>query len=191
MCAAVETDGGVAVAWDTAVTAGGWIDHGDPKAWKPRPWLGLALSGLVAAEQDIRFRWTPPTAQPADLERWVHVDLVDAWRELLGRWEVDQDEHGHAREPYVGIAALVCAGGLVWSIDGELSVHRSRRGYHAIGSGAAWAEGALWREMHAGGWPDRPDAERAAREAVLAACEHAEGLRVSDAPGGLWVPSAV
>lgn len=133
--AAVEVRDGVAVATDTQVTAGEEIWYGAQKAFMPRPWLLVASTGSPVVFQKIRYRMKWPTTPPEDPYAWLVGEFVYDYWHALKVADLRYEQHNSDM--------LLAWGGLVWWVDWSGGVYRDERGYVAMGSGAAWAQGAL------------------------------------------------
>jgi ATP-dependent protease HslVU (ClpYQ) peptidase subunit len=136
----IETTSGVVMGCDSFTG-----DHHDsnvmagPKVFERNGWIvGVAGSSRIANLLEYVFKW--PRAPKTDDDGAV-VRLALAMVRLLGDDELccakDDGEKG------LQSTMLVGTGSRLYLLGGDLGVDRSRFGYHAIGGGAAEAQGAL------------------------------------------------
>lgn len=160
--AALETPRGVWVAWDSRLSDDdGTADQHGQKVWTcPGP-MAIGAAGDAAPTQRLMYADAPVPPAVGELERWACVTLPP-WLE----------EHDAKGTPLL-LAVRAC----VLVVDSHGFAWRSEHGYAAIGSGAAYALGAL--AASSGNPQHRVEA------AVRAACRH----HVTCAPPvrSLWV----
>jgi len=156
----VDRSGRCWLAGDTQVSAGD--ERTSDALRKTRRCSGIVLGACGAlgpVQAVLSGRWVPRWEPGWLPEAWVADELREA---LSGRLM------GHSGD----VALLVGVGGELWYADRECS-HSYPHGYAAIGTGAAWALGALTVLWGARG---RPRPQTALRAAVRAAERHCSAV---------------
>jgi ATP-dependent protease HslVU (ClpYQ) peptidase subunit len=135
----VESEGGVWLGADSAISEGQLVDVSGGKIIK-RGSYAIASVGYARAEQVLaHYLDIPGPTSDEHVMSWAVTSLVPALKELAEErepWPGDDDD--------VGWSLLVGTCGVVLSIGSDYAVHRSQRGYQAIGSGSHVALGALY-----------------------------------------------
>jgi len=157
VCVAVAAGGRVLMGADSAVTGadGSQATLRDPKVFKAGSFV-VAAAGSGDWWHLLRYRVRWPRLKAADSEEAVRVQLVDA---LCNACQDNDVEPGNG-ETLLGIH------GRIYVLEGELVPVRLTTPYAAIGSGSAWALGALYAT---GDMPPR-DRIKLALEATAAHC---------------------
>jgi hypothetical protein len=144
----VETDGGVWLGADSCVSFDGLQDVAGGKLVNKGSWAA-AVVGYGRTDQLIRHELSiPGPVSDEHVMSWAITSLVPALRQLAsehGPWVpiLDADDLDE-RLQKVGFQALVAAAGVLLHVDEAFCVHRSNRGYFAIGAGGEVALGALY-----------------------------------------------
>ena len=150
--AAVETPRGVWIAWDSCISDDSAArDQWSGKVWTAGGPMAIGAAGDCAAMQRLSWSVQPVPPAAGELERWA-ADTIPAWL---------------AEHDATGTPLLIAVRACVLVVDEHGFCWRSAHGYAAIGSGAAYALGAL----AASGSHGRERAEAA----VAAACRHHVG----------------
>jgi ATP-dependent protease HslVU (ClpYQ) peptidase subunit len=147
---------------DTQATIGGHQRQlASPKVFR-RGTLVIGVSGPWKAAMHVgaRLALTPPT-DDADLDHWMATEFHDKTRALLEAAELWDEENGCSEATF-----LVGAGDQIFEVGCDLSVIRLAEDYNAIGSGYAYALGAIAAAKECTPWFQ---AESMARIAVEAA----------------------
>lgn len=138
----IECEGGVWLAADSGISEGSLIDVCGGKLIK-RGSYGIASVGYARAEQVLTHHLDlPGPVSDEHVMSWAVTSLVPALQSLAEDHEPWPDSS--AKDDDGGWALLVGACGVVISIGSDYAVHRSQRGYQAIGSGSHIALGALY-----------------------------------------------
>jgi ATP-dependent protease HslVU (ClpYQ) peptidase subunit len=163
--AAVEHPGGVLVGCDSCVAAGEVLDTLDhPKWFRRRGGLLVAYAGSVRVAQaaELSPRWRMQREGEGDVDYLVNV-VATAVRRAVNA--APGARNGEA-------CYLLAYRGRVYEMAGNCVVVRSAHGYGAIGSGEAYAKGALGALL-GGGTPPRD----ALRASLRLAERHAVGCK--------------
>lgn len=105
----------------------------------------VAGSGEVSPCDIIQHAWTPPriTAKDkSDLYHYMIATVMPSIRECLKKNGYNFDENNHENEG-TRFNLLISIHGELFEIDDQLGITRSGDGKYAVGSGAAYALGAL------------------------------------------------
>jgi len=161
VCVAVAAGGRVLMGADSAVTGadGSQATLRDPKVFRSGSFV-VAAAGSGDWWHLIRYRVRWPRLRAQDSEEAVRVQLVDA----LSLACQDCDVEPESGETLLGIH------GRIYILEGELVPVRLTTCYAAIGSGSAWALGALYATAQV------PPRERVAL-ALAAAAAHCATVR--------------
>jgi hypothetical protein len=119
------------IGGDACISGDGLKWATGPKVWQ----AGAFLAGFAGGSEychllQLRIKW--PASCPADLDRYMRVELPDYLRETCRRAGLDSPDG----------AALIVAPGSLWAFD-DFTCERAHEGYAAVGSGSAVALGAL------------------------------------------------
>lgn len=151
----VELESGCVIVADSRVTddSGRIYSHPVMKKIAKRGAILIAGAGEVAPCDIAQNIWTPPafTAKDKkDVYRYMITKAMPSLRRCLTEngYNFDEpiDKKGDMRFQF-----LMAVGGEIFDIDQDLAVMKDSKGYYAIGSGAAYALGAL----HAGATPEQ------------------------------------
>lgn len=151
---ALQGDGWCVMGWDSRIS--NTDDEGrsethvlsdsQKKVVQNGPWL-LGAAGDLRAINILSHNFSPPVPRPTlsnqALDKFVSTDFVPALRDTL-------EKAGYApiHKEYPGKAEfeselIVAVNGRVYSVDGDYSWITEASGLYAIGSGSAYAMGAL------------------------------------------------
>jgi len=101
----------------------------------------LAGAGEILPCDVIQHAWKPPRVTAKDKEDLYHfmvVKVVPSMRQCLKEYGYNFDEPGESRFQF-----LVSVSGELFELDDDLGITKSGNGHYAIGSGAAYALGAM------------------------------------------------
>jgi ATP-dependent protease HslVU (ClpYQ) peptidase subunit len=167
--AAVVHDSKVYLGGDSAGANNWEIDtRADAKVFV----LGEFLMGFTDSfrmGQLLRYTFTPPAlpdTENSDLFRYMVAEFVEATRECLKKGGYAKKEN----EREEGGTFLVGIRGHIFDICSDYQVEETADGYNAVGSGRAYAKGALFAST---GLPP----EKRIRMALKAAERHTPGVR--------------
>ena len=135
------------IAVDSRVTDddGRIYSHPDMMKYAERGSFVIAGSGEVLPCDIVQNMWTPPrllAADKANVYKFMITKVMPSLREVLTKNGYNFDEQQDKKEGERFHFLIACNGEL-FDVDQELSVTRDARGYYAIGSGGAYALGAL------------------------------------------------
>jgi ATP-dependent protease HslVU (ClpYQ) peptidase subunit len=134
---AVETPTGVEIACDSQATGGDKIQMEQSKVFHNNGALyGVAGLALLANELCHADLPKPPTDDTTD--RWVTRELIPALRGICETINLKRDDDGEYE-----MQLIVVANRRVYEIQGNCGWVRNSTGVYAIGSGTAFALGAL------------------------------------------------
>ena len=142
---------------DSQITddSGRKFSHPDMKKIAERGSFLIAGSGEVQPCDVAQLIWTPPkpTAKDKeDLYRFMVVKVMPSLRKCLTENGFDFNEgKGDGKADEQRFNFIMAVGGELFDVSDDLSVCRSEDGVYAVGSGAAFALGAL----HAGAKPQQ------------------------------------
>jgi ATP-dependent protease HslVU (ClpYQ) peptidase subunit len=136
----VESEGGVWLAADSAISEDGAIDLACSGKLIKRAGYGVATVGYARAADVLQhYLDLPGPVSDEHVMSWAVTSLVPALQTLAEDHEPwkgrDDDDDGWS--------LIVAACGVVLTVGADYAVHRSQRGYQAIGTGAAFALGSL------------------------------------------------
>lgn len=151
---AVQGDGWCVVGWDSRIS--NTDDEGrsethvlsdsQKKVVQNGPWL-LGAAGDLRAINILSHNFNPPIPRPTlsnqALDKFISTDFIPALRETL-----EKSGYAPMHREYPGKAEfeselIVAVNGRVYSIDGDYSWINEASNLYAIGSGSAYAMGAL------------------------------------------------
>ena len=135
------------IAVDSRVTDddGRIYSHPDMMKYAERGAFIIAGSGEVLPCDIVQNMWTPPrllATDKANIYKFMITKVVPSIREVLTKNGYNFDEQ-HDKKEGERFHFLIACNGELFDVDQELSVTRDQRGYYAIGSGGAYALGAL------------------------------------------------
>ena len=101
----------------------------------------FAFAGDAVAGNIAEFLWNPPKpVKTMNTDAFMQVKVLPSLREAM-------KEHGYepdtVKDPDAGFDALICLNGIIYEVDEEYIWTRDDRGLYAVGSGGAYALGAL------------------------------------------------
>lgn len=101
----------------------------------------FAFAGDAVAGNIAEFLWNPPKpVKTMNTDAFMQVKVLPSLRETM-------KEHGYEpdtiKDPDAGFDALICLNGIIYEVDEEYIWTRDDRGLYAVGSGGAYALGAL------------------------------------------------
>ena len=101
----------------------------------------FAFAGDAVAGNIAEFLWNPPKpVKTMNTDAFMQVKVLPSLREAM-------KEHGYepdtVKDPGAGFDALICLNGIIYEVDEEYIWTRDDRGLYAVGSGGAYALGAL------------------------------------------------
>ena len=101
----------------------------------------FAFAGDAVAGNIAEFLWNPPKpVKTMNTDAFMQVKVLPSLREAM-------KEHGYEpdtiKDPDAGFDALICLNGIIYEVDEEYIWTRDDRGLYAVGSGGAYALGAL------------------------------------------------
>ena len=151
---AVQGDGWCVIGWDSRISnvddEGRSETHvlsdSQKKVVQNGPWL-LGAAGDLRAINVLSHNFVPPVPRPtlsgSALDKFVSTDFVPALREVL-----EKSGYAPIQKEYPGKAEfeselIVAINGKAYSVDGDYSWITEASGLYAIGSGSAYAMGAL------------------------------------------------
>jgi hypothetical protein len=180
----VETDGGVWLGADSCVSFDDVRDVGSGKLVNKGSWA-MGVVGWGRADQVLQYELNlpgPVGEEPPML--WAVTSLVPALKKLAdkhGPWGpvMDSDTEDQRMQKSAFMALVAVSGHLLY-VDESFCVHRSHRGYFAIGAGDKVALGALYATHPL-------DARNRCMVAVRAASAWIDG--VSEPVELQWVPA--
>lgn len=112
-----------------------------PKVFRHGPFV-IGCAGSLRASDVIRYRFAPNAPPPKfDLHRYMATDFVDAMRDVLKSHGIMVVENGAEETPTEFVVGLR---GRLFTIDDDLQVGESTRGFTAVGCGRDLALGALY-----------------------------------------------
>lgn len=151
---AVQGDGWCVVGWDSRIS--NTDDEGrsethvlsdsQKKVVQNGPWL-LGAAGDLRAINVLSHNFNPPIPRPtlanSALDKFISTDFVPALRETL-----EKSGYAPTHREYPGKAEfeselIVAVNGRVYAVDGDYSWINEASNLYAIGSGSAYAMGAL------------------------------------------------
>lgn len=138
---AIETDDGVEWAWDSQTTQGHRAGVNTREKVFRNGKLVFGHAGRVRDGQVIEQAKLPQPKGIVRVEHWVVTELVPAIQHALekaGRLETVNTQVEYDSE------FLVAVRGEVYRIGPDFGATRSVSGYNAIGSGSAYALGAMF-----------------------------------------------
>ena len=143
-----HSDRSVIVA-DSRITDDGGRLYSHPAMRKiaKRGALLIAGAGEVAPCDIAQNIWNPPafTAKDAkDAYRYMIVKAMPSLRKCLTDNGYNFDEPQDKYKDGLRFQFLMAVGGEIFDIDQDLAVMKSEEGFYAIGSGGAYALGALY-----------------------------------------------
>ena len=161
--AGVARGGHVCIGGDSSIA---WDEESldscvEPKVFRRGEWL-IGLAGDANADRAFHFELRPPQVTKP-IRRLVAVDFADEVKRALettGAGEAD-------------FSALIGVSGQLYVMGSTYEVARHRWGYAAVGSGAAWATGALAILTDGGSLT----LQQTITEALDAAHRHCPGVR--------------
>lgn len=140
---AIRDAGRVYMGADSCVSYGSARSSvSEPKLWKPRDWLGVAVSGSVSFMNMVRYRVAWPEFTLENPCRWLHVTFLDELKRLFDSQSVNpfKDE---PKEP--GGSLLIGLGGDIFTVETVgMQVTREHSPIICRGSGADVALGSLF-----------------------------------------------
>jgi ATP-dependent protease HslVU (ClpYQ) peptidase subunit len=136
----IEHRGDVWIGADAAAVAESDLQvRRQPKVFRNGPFL-IGCSGSFRLGQLVRHAFRPPPHRRGDVETYLVTEFALALQESLHR-------HGYAPKcddsVALGGSMLVGYRGRLYAVETDLQVARWQAGFAAIGSGAAYAIGAL------------------------------------------------
>lgn len=139
----------VIIAVDSRVTDdnGRIYSHPDMMKYAERGAFIVAGSGEVLPCDIVQNMWTPPrllASDKANIYKFMITKVMPSIREVLIKNGYNFDEQQDKKEGERFHFLIACNGEL-FDVDQELSVTRDARGHYAVGSGADYALGALWK----------------------------------------------
>ena len=139
---AMQDDDGVRMMADTQITASGIpYFHADMQKVIQRGQYLLGITGHLVALQAIQSSWNPPTWKPkfkGTLYDFILTNVIPSLKAFVGEQELIT---GNFEEDVFSL--LLAINGEVFEIDQDFSVSRREDGIYAIGTGSAYAMGAL------------------------------------------------
>lgn len=136
----IETDGGAWLAVDSAISEDGICDLGGGKLIKRGSYAIASVGYARAADVLMHHLDVPGPVSDEHVMSWAVTSLVPALQTLAD----DHDPWKGKDDADDGWSLLVAVGGVILSVGGDYAIHRSQRGYQALGTGAAVALGALY-----------------------------------------------
>jgi len=109
--------------------------------------LLIAGAGEVAPCDIVQNIWVPPTFTAKDKKdtyRYMIVKAISSLRKCLIENGYNFDEPHNKDKDGLRFQFLIAVGGELFDIDQDLAVMKSGEGFYAIGSGGAYALGALY-----------------------------------------------
>jgi ATP-dependent protease HslVU (ClpYQ) peptidase subunit len=136
--------GAVYLGGDSIAVGGYSMDvRATPKVFKHGPFV-IGCAGSLRAADVVRYRFSPPLppdSHTLDLHRYMATDFVDELRTALKSHGVVVVENNAEEAP---CDFIVGVRGRLFTIEGDLQVGESTRGYASIGCGREAALGALY-----------------------------------------------
>ncbi len=143
-----------------------------PKVFRDGEFV-CAFSGLLRAGQVVRYVFDAPPMPHASDERGMDRYMAGTWASGLRETMLAEGVQGQQAETS-DFELLVGVRGRLYVVEGDYAVWRCARRYHAAGSGAEFALGAI-HALRSG----RPKLTPTAiiQCAIASACEHANTVR--------------
>jgi len=151
---AVQGDGWCVIGWDSriSVTDGEGrsevhaLSDSQPKVVQNGPWL-MGAAGDLRAINILAHGFNPPVPRQglhgSALDRFVSSDFIPALREVLEKSGYAPTLRDHPGKAEFDSELIVAVNGRAFPIDGDYSWISDASGLYAVGSGAAYAMGAL------------------------------------------------
>ena len=113
----------------------------------------IAGSGEVAPCDVAQNLWVPPTVTAKDKKdpyRYMITKAMPSLRKCLVENGYNFDEPKDKGDTQSRFQFLIAVGGELFDVDEDLAVMKSDKGFYAIGSGGAYALGALYANAEPG-----------------------------------------
>lgn len=133
--AAKEHPRGTVIASDSQATAQDKIELVAPKIFE-RNGVTYGVAGIISLANELRYSDLP--APTGDTDAWVNNTLCPALREIAKDLDLNRTDEGGYE---LGILAII--GQRIYEITDDLTWIRNTTGTYAIGSGYAFALGAM------------------------------------------------
>jgi len=138
--AGIQHDWGCTILTDGVSTGSDYRVHNDPGIPKvvQRAEYLIAPAGATFACDAVMYGWNPPPFVGKEPLREIVASVVPSMRSHLSSVGYEMD--GKHESPMV---ALIAVHGVIYQIDTDGSVVLNRHGIYGIGTGGAYAVGAL------------------------------------------------
>lgn len=137
----VQGDGFAVIGADSAGVIGWTVERrADEKVFRRGAFL-FGIAGSFRMGNVLRWSFDAPDQGDVGDEQYIHTAWLDALREAMKARGYAKQENNV--ESLGGGSFLVAYHGRLYEVDCDYQIGRTLDGYHAVGSGAAVALGAL------------------------------------------------
>ena len=131
--------GVIRFGWDSQVTSGGTSHAGTPKVFANGKVI-FGCSGIVRTANILRYMDVPARKKGQDTRKWIVRHLIPAIISELKRVDA-----AYVSDHQVNTlsSVIIAVDDVLGYLGGDLGFHEDRKDAYAVGSGAAYALGAL------------------------------------------------
>ena len=135
---AIETLAGIQIGCDSQATGGDKIQMEQPKIFANNGAI-YGVAGVALLANELRYADLPaPPEDTDDTDRWMTRELTPALRAVIDQIPMKGNDEGDFE-----LQIIVIANGRAYEIGGNTGWIRNTAGVYFIGSGGAYAAGAI------------------------------------------------